>query len=911
MYTKLYQPSILDFTKLNIYDDVKIIIQNSIHKFSQDAKYSGFDKIKQPIFGSKVYINNTLHSTADYGFPFIRFIKGSTPKITYVNETLFTFSIHYHGLNTIGSIDGSCVASAFGHSTKLGRTATFQFPKITNNQFMSWYHSHNMFTSIELIYSGAFGLFEIIDEPTKWLLEQFNYGDNHIAFSSLDIDLTSDGIQTNVNLTTDQNRSCFSVINGTCAINWYSNDKSVGFVNMLYYKTTKKLVKIDIVNTTLNWRVYYIGVCDINYNIKNFNLVQTDNGLMNPKKLTMTSIPVASRIGIIIDLNDFIYKEAYLFYYNFDLTEILNTNQISNLTLISNNINVEIPDFNIKNSNLTPYPNPLNLTNDIQQKNQSKLNYPNYPKIPYITPTIIDGDIEIPYRYTIKPFLQIIYENINPITEQSREDCLAIQKDYRIKELKPLCLAMGLNPITEQSREDCLAEILTNIKKTIFGRNYNIFKYSIDNPNFEYYHNYISLLNNKYFYNLPNINPNDNIPFRNFLLFSEDNSNSIEKNVNGITEYVNEANRLLVDLWNSNELDLTEAMVEYEKNPNNYRPNNLPTSRFRIVKTNDDFSNTAMISNDTLIIQIFDHDINYGQKLNLSPLIDIKITFPPNDNLNIQEWINLINDTFINTKIYKCIINNNGYKNLGDILKCNWSFFPYKLNDQIIIKSAIITTKNSSNYNIRLLSRWPLLQLFGKSMTGDKLNGNTNAQYIKCNEYDIYGIHDADIQEIFPFYATFDGNKQLPIACMKRNCELIILNNNTYNGIYDGYWNDNLNSFSVNLKSTELWLYNNGDIADAHSLHFHNTSGYSLPYEDYNSSEITTKNKPYKVFTYGRDIYQIGPQQTIGFYISWPFYSSDQQTSTPDIKGCGGMIHCHFLKHNDSNSMSIQYYIEP
>jgi hypothetical protein len=38
---------------------------------------------------------------------------------------------------------------------------------------------------------------------------------------------------------------------------------------------------------------------------------------------------------------------------------------------------------------------------------------------------------------------------------------------------------------------------------------------------------------------------------------------------------------------------------------------------------------------------------------------------------------------------------------------------------------------------------------------------------------------------------------------MKHNCELII-KKNTYNGIYDGFWNDNLNSFSVKLKTTEL-----------------------------------------------------------------------------------------------------------
>jgi hypothetical protein len=63
--------------------------------------------------------------------------------------------------------------------------------------------------------------------------------------------------------------------------------------------------------------------------------------------------------------------------------------------------------------------------------------------------------------------------------------------------------------------------------------------------------------------------------------------------------------------------------------------------------------------------------------------------------------------------------------------------------------------------------------------------------YVKCDEFNIYGIRDVDIQQIFPFYATSDGNTQLPIACMKRNAELIISPNQTDIGLFDGYLNDN------------------------------------------------------------------------------------------------------------------------
>ena len=96
---------------------------------------------------------------------------------------------------------------------------------------------------------------------------------------------------------------------------------------------------------------------------------------------------------------------------------------------------------------------------------------------------------------------------------------------------------------------------------------------------------------------------------RNILLFPEVNINAIEGNINGTTEYVNGSNRIMIDLWNSKELDLDWALEQYEKSPNNYKPPTLTNFKFRIYKTNDEFSNTAMISNDTLIIQIFNNQL--------------------------------------------------------------------------------------------------------------------------------------------------------------------------------------------------------------------------------------------------------------------------------------------------------------
>jgi len=171
----------------------------------------------------------------------------------------------------------------FGPSTLLGTQVTFQFPEITNNQSLLWYHSHNMFISMELVYGGIVGLLQIVDKKTEWLTNYFQYGDNNILLEALDMDLTSTGKQTFANLVTDENRSNFTVINGTSVLNWYSSDP-VPFVNPLYHKSTKNLVKIDILNASLNWRVFHLGVCDKHYHSKPFYIVQTDSGLINPRE---------------------------------------------------------------------------------------------------------------------------------------------------------------------------------------------------------------------------------------------------------------------------------------------------------------------------------------------------------------------------------------------------------------------------------------------------------------------------------------------------------------------------------------------------------------------------------------------------------------------------------------------------
>jgi hypothetical protein len=395
------------------------------------------------------------------------------------------------------------------------------------------------------------------------------------------------------------------------------------------------------------------------------------------------------------------------------------------------------------------------------------------------------------------------------------------------------------------------------------------------------------------------------------------------KNVHGITEWSNGSMRIRVDFWNSAELDINQALIEYSNSPNNYKPNVLPTSDFRVTKTNDNYLNIAMISNDTYTIQGFQDSISYSDTTSV-PIFNITITLPPSNpriNLNIQQWVDLLNNSLKTTNI-----NLNGQTFSADtILSFDWSFFPYGINlvngTVKYFKSAVIKTKNSSNFCIRIIGRWAILQMMGKNITSNinltpptPNSGPCCSLDTPCDEEYLYGVYDNIIQDVYPYYSTNDQNIQKPILCPRRDAQLIIPANQIHIGLYDEMQNDNINVFSAKLRSTEIWTYLNGDHEDSHPLHFHLTGGFSYKSLSTTNSTPGTPGSEETLGltqTYGRDIYQIGPQQSISFAITWPYYPSEDTTNYPYIPNIGSVIHCHYLPHYDSNIMSLIYAIKP
>jgi FtsP/CotA-like multicopper oxidase with cupredoxin domain len=870
--------NLTDFSKLYTNDVLLIEILNTIHSFSPDSDESGHDIKYQPIFGSNVYINGLKTTTNSYGLPTLLFPRGKAPFINFVNYTKFVTNVHFHGFVNTGLADGASAFGVFGPSTLLGTSVNIQLPIIQNNSALCWYHSHNKFMDAELVYAGIVGSIIVTDDISKPFTDSYIYGDNHIVLNCLDMDLDEDGRQIFGNIALAlPNRSCFTVINGISTIQWYKDPStpSVKYSNILRHETNKNIVKIDFLNATANFRVLYLGVCDVNENILPFYVIQTDQGLCAPVKTTMQFVPVGGRISILLDLTNI--TSAYLFAYDYDLTAVYNM-----LTSTTGTY----PNF--ENYSETPFPSPIPDNPSYPQNQQqipSVLTYPTISIIPQVNQPLVNGRCPIPNIKLKRLFLYI--------TNVSGNNTLSMQNE--VTKINSIIYKNGIPPLFDTD--------------------------------------YFSNLNPKYYYNIPNVN--SKTPSRNICIWEENDLNYVNGgpgnayimnsegvNIYGVTEFCIFSGRIRSDLWNSTELDLNEALIEYSKFPNNYKPKVLPSSEFRVTKTNDDYINIAMISNDTYTIQGFKDSISYNDTTSI-PIFSVTIVIPPTntrENLNIQQWINVLNNSLRMTNI---TVNGKTFSAF-DVLSFDWSFFPLGVNllngTTTYFKSAVIKTKNNSNYCIRILGRWAMLQMMGKS-----LNSNTNqtppipnsgpccSVDAPCDEEYLYGIYNNYVQSFYPYYATNDENVQKPILCPRRDGQLIIQATQTYIGFYHDMSNDNVKTFSTKLRSTEIWTYLNGDIADSHPLHFHLTSGFSYPSLSLiNSTPGTPSDEEVGLTqTFSRDIYLIGPQQSLSFAITWPYYSSEETTSAPYLPNIGAVIHCHFLSHYDENSFALIYAINP
>jgi hypothetical protein len=398
------------------------------------------------------------------------------------------------------------------------------------------------------------------------------------------------------------------------------------------------------------------------------------------------------------------------------------------------------------------------------------------------------------------------------------------------------------------------------------------------------------------------------------ILFGDDSQNVAVPGGNplGATDLIDGANRLFTDMWNSDDLNLAAATAAYNLAPNAYQPPLLPTCLFRIYRTVAAPMNLAMLSNDTLTVELFTSAIAYGDTTT-PPAGSATIVFPATTKpLNIAQWVALVNAQLAATNV---TIGTTFA--LSSILAFNWSFFPYQQafldGSNATIMTVIMLTTNSSAFYVRFIGAWSLLQLLGKPVTGMALSQTPIAPQPICRPNKqkpgsagmMMGA-DAAIQQVYPQYATSDPETQIMVGA-DNAAQLIVAPASQYRGFVDGQANDAFSSSAVLVNGSESWVYANLDAEDSHPFHFHLTQGYVQANNPLNSPGLVSAQRGYEPLLYSKDVYGIGPQQVIAFLIKFPNYLSTDTGLNPGVPNLGFMMHCHFAAHVDMAGMMGQY----
>lgn len=543
-----------------------------------------------------------------------------------------------------------------------------------------------------------------------------------------------------------------------------------------------------------------------------------------------------------------------------------------------------------------PTPNPTPIPSTSSGLLGSKLSYPEVSAVPQMTKPLVDGNRSIPSvicPYMIKCFLKLVLEGTH-------------HSSYHIP------------------------EIVKKVRQIVFGRdNYEYFKCLIKTPNFEacnqHQLNYLTLLNPDYFSCLPNLRCPP--ATRNLVMFSDDDENAETQSTLGATEYINGAPRVVADLWNSDELDLSYAINSYTVAPNDFRPSTLPTCLFNITvgptgctgctgSTGDTGStgetgatgetgpvgptgcyyNQYPLINDTLTIQLFSTSIAYGDTGTV-PVAETTVTFAATPKpINIEQWVEVVNTTFDNNLIDGVPI--------SDVLNFNWTFYPYKVTylkpQTQYIKSVLMINNNLSDFYVRLKGPWSLLQFFGKPMTATRVPAPVAPDPV------FPAVLNAYIQNIYPAWATTDPDA--PITTYDGTAELLIDPESTYYGPIDGFENENLMNFSVKQCGTEYWAYHNLGQEESYPLQFQMTKGFVSPIHEGNSSVLFSPAHRQQSYLYAMDTYGIPSQQSLGWYLKFQGYNSDHGSLDPAIPYLGYKYGSQYMANHDEGMLG-QYYV--
>lgn len=303
--------------------------------------------------GNVVFQNNQITKTygynGDFLGPVIRVKNGKTVKINVKNNLDEGSTIHWHGLNINGDMDGG------PHQViKAGGEWHPSF-KIDQQAGTYWFHPHTLEKTGEQVYKGLAGLFIVDDNNSDSLDIPKNYGIDDIPLILQDRRFDKTG--------------AFSY-----KTNMIDNDGMLGdkfLVNGVikpYFEVTKNKIRFRLLNGS-NARVYNIALSDNN----NFSQIATDGGFLEkPVSLNSVMLGNGERAEIVIDFSKYKTGDSVILKSLF--FEVKEKMQASFEGRIDNGKEIELMKFVIKDrgDKNTPLPNNLVNINKLNEANASK-----------------------------------------------------------------------------------------------------------------------------------------------------------------------------------------------------------------------------------------------------------------------------------------------------------------------------------------------------------------------------------------------------------------------------------------------------------------------------------------------------------------------------------------------------------
>lgn len=229
------------------------------------------------------YQADTLGYNGNYLGPVIRVNRGDDVAINVENELNESTTVHWHGLEVIGEMDG-------GPHQRIDANDSWK-PEFTIDQPAAtlWYHPHLMNTTGEQVYKGLAGLFYIEDEYSESLDIPKDYGVNDIPLIVQDKRFTQDG-QIPYNLTMPDQMNGF--MGNTILINGAINPELT---------VKNEIIRLRILNGS-NARSY-------DFNFKDgteFYQIASDGGFLE-ESIPMNHLVLApaERAEILVDLSSY------------------------------------------------------------------------------------------------------------------------------------------------------------------------------------------------------------------------------------------------------------------------------------------------------------------------------------------------------------------------------------------------------------------------------------------------------------------------------------------------------------------------------------------------------------------------------------------------------------------------------